>query len=56
MKPWMWALLFVAVLLAIFNVDPLENALNQQFGQNADRWGISIVLIVLIIYFFVRRK
>ncbi|MBI1866515.1 MAG: hypothetical protein HYS02_01980 [Candidatus Staskawiczbacteria bacterium] len=50
MKPWMWILTIIAVLLLFFNIDPVGDILNNAFGKGADRWAINIVTIGLIIY------
>mgnify|MGYP001591864769 CR=1 FL=1 len=56
MKPWMWVLLLIAALLLVFNFDPVGKALNNAFGNGADKLAISIVVIALIIYFLVVTK
>jgi len=55
-KPWMWVALLVAILLVVFNFDPVGNGLEKIFGKGADRWAINIVLIALIAYTFIKKK
>ena len=55
-KPWMWVVLPVALLLVVFNFDPVGDGLKRIFGHGADRWAINIVLIALIVYAFVKKK
>jgi ABC-type dipeptide/oligopeptide/nickel transport system permease subunit len=56
LKPWMWVALLVALLLVVFNFDPIGDGLEKIFGQGTDRWAINIVLIAIIIYAFVKKK
>lgn len=55
-KPWMLVVLVVAVLLLVFNFDPVGDILEKTFGQGADRWAINIVLVALIVYTFIKKK
>jgi hypothetical protein len=52
----MWIAILVALLLVVFNFDPIGDGLEKIFGKGADRWTINIALIALIIYTFVKRK
>jgi len=55
-KPWMWGLIVIALLLIVFNIDPVGHALNSVFGKGADRWGINIIIIGAIIFTFLKKK
>jgi len=55
-KPWMLVALAVAVLLLVFNFDPVGDTLEKAFGQGADKWAINIVLVALIVYTFIKKK
>jgi len=55
-KPWMLISFAVAVLLLVFNFDPIGDTLKNIFGQGADKWAINIVLIALIVYTFIKKK
>ena len=48
--------LLVAILLVVFNFDPVGNGLEKIFGKGADRWAICIVPIALIAYTFIKKK
>lgn len=58
LKPWMLILMAVAVLLVLFNVDPVGDWLEKTCGEGADRLGITLVSIGLIVYgvFFAKKK
>jgi len=54
---WMWVCLSIAILLLVFNFDPVGDMLENAFGKGADKWAINIIVIALIIYtFFVGAK
>ncbi|MFH1566253.1 MAG: hypothetical protein ABIB98_03605 [bacterium] len=55
-KPWMWVVLLVAILLVVFNFDPVGNGLVKIFGKGAYRWATNIVLIALIAYTFIKKR
>jgi len=55
-KPWMWIALLVAFLLIVFNFDPVGDVLEKVFGQGADKWATNILLIILVIYVFIKKK
>jgi len=55
-KPWMLVAFAVAVLLLVFNFDPIGDTLEKIFGQGADKWTINIVLVALIVYTFAKKK
>jgi ABC-type dipeptide/oligopeptide/nickel transport system permease subunit len=55
-KPWMLVAPTIALLLIVFNFDPVGDGLEKMFGHGADKWTINIVLIALIIYTFVKKK
>ena len=52
----MWGLIVIALLLIVFNIDPVGHALNSVFGKGADRWGINIIIIGAIIFTFLKKK
>jgi hypothetical protein len=54
--PWMWFFLVLAFLLAVFNVDPVGDFLEKSFGKGADRWAINIIILVLILLTFRKKK
>ena len=56
MKPWMWAFLIMAIMLVIFNFDPVGDFLTKRFGKNAEHWAVNISLIILIIYSFLAER
>lgn len=55
-RPWMWISFLVAILLLVFNVDPLGDRLEQSIGKGAGRWVINLTLIGCIIYLFFLEK
>lgn len=55
-KPWMWIALLVALLLVVFDFDPVGDGLEKIFGKGASKYALSIILSVFIIYTFVKKK
>ncbi|MEK7158675.1 MAG: hypothetical protein AAB733_03845 [Patescibacteria group bacterium] len=55
-KPWMLMSVALGAALLIFNMDPIGDMLENNFGQGADMWAINIITISAIIYTLVKRK
>jgi uncharacterized membrane protein YhaH (DUF805 family) len=50
MKPWMWILLLIAAVFLFFGFDPIGDLLVQNFGENAKKIAIDIIVILALIY------
>ena len=55
-KSWLITVLIIAVVLTVFNIDPVGDALVKQFGEGADKWAINIFLVAVIAYLFLKKK
>ncbi len=55
-RSWLITLIIIAVVLTIFNVDPVGDAIVKKFGEGADTWFINIFLGIFILYFFWKKK
>jgi hypothetical protein len=56
MKPWMWLVVLLALVLAVFNVDPIGAIVVKVFGQGSKQWVINLIIIAAIVYVVVRKK
>ena len=56
MKPWMWLLLAVALLLVLFDIDPVGDNLNKMFGKHAAQMAINFILIAIAGYLLFKNK
>jgi hypothetical protein len=52
----MWLVVLLALVLAVFNVDPIGAIVVKVFGQGSKQWVINLIIIAAIVYVVVRKK